>query len=77
MPGSKYDEGAIAAVPHKYEDEVRMWRNNRTPEDGEPDEVIRLVHWEEADGTEVTDPARIAELEAKLAAHLVAQEGNV
>lgn len=30
----------------------------------EPDEVLHFDQWSEADGTPVTDPGRIAELEA-------------
>jgi hypothetical protein len=33
---------------------------------GEPEEVVERVTWYEADGTEITDPERIAELEEKL-----------
>jgi len=47
---------------------LRKWENGRTPEDGEPDEVVTSEEWIGPDGEAVTDPAVIAELEARLAA---------
>ena len=44
---------------------VAAYRNGRTPADGEPDEVIEVELWREADGTEVTDPTRIAAIRAR------------
>jgi hypothetical protein len=46
--------------------QVRKWENGRTPADGDPDEVVVTEHWEEADGTVITDPARIERLEASM-----------
>ena len=43
---------------------LRKWENGRTPGDGPPDEESEAIHWFEADGTLVTDPDRIRELEA-------------
>ena len=43
---------------------LRKWEHYRTPEDGPPNEESEAVHWFEADGTLVTDPDRIRELEA-------------
>jgi hypothetical protein len=54
--GSPYRE-AIRIV--KYSSEGAYQR-------GEPEEVVERVTWYEADGTEITDPERIAELEEKL-----------
>ncbi len=50
--------------PHKIEGQVAKWENGRTPADGPPDEVDTFAGWVEADGTEITDPDRIAALEA-------------
>lgn len=47
---------------------LRKWENGRTPEDGEPDEVVTSEEWVGPDGEPVTDPELIAELEARLAA---------
>ena len=59
------DNAALGAI--KVRAMVRKWEGGRTPADGEPDDVIIREHWEEADGTVVTDPARIEQLEARLA----------
>lgn len=45
---------------------LKKWENGRTPEDGEPDEVIVSDQWYEADGTEIWDPERIAFLEQQV-----------
>ncbi len=44
---------------------LAKWEHGRGPDDGPPDEVIESETWHESDGSEVTDPARIAVLEAK------------
>lgn len=40
------------------------WEGERTPADGEPDEVVERVYWQRANGHVITDPATIARLEA-------------
>lgn len=50
-----------------YYQTVRLekWAPGRGPEDGPPDEVVLLGGWVDAvSGEDVTDPTRIAELEA-------------
>ena len=51
-----------------YREAVRLvkYRDEDAYRRDEPDEVIEWVTWYEADGTEITDPKRIAELEQKL-----------
>lgn len=44
---------------------VRKWEH-RTPDDGEPDEVVEHSVWTEPDGTLIEDADRIAALEASL-----------
>lgn len=48
----------------RYRTVVRKWEGGRTPEDGPPDAIEERVWFEDADGTEITDPDRIRELEA-------------
>jgi hypothetical protein len=55
-----------AGFAHKLSIAVRKWGPDKNPEADEPDEVLVRESWHEADGAEVTDPARIAELEAKV-----------
>lgn len=43
---------------------VATWRAGRTPDDGPPDAVQVAEQWQEPDGTPITDPARVAALEA-------------
>lgn len=61
---SNTDQATIGAYRVKVE--LAKWENHRTPADGPPDEVITVETWHEADGTEVTDPARAAVLESKI-----------
>jgi len=51
-----------------YREAVRLvkYRDEDAYQRGEPDEVVERVTWYEADGTQITDPERIAELEEKL-----------
>jgi len=51
-----------------YREAVRLvkYRDEDAYQRGEPEEVVERVTWYEADGTEVTDPERIAELEEQL-----------
>jgi len=51
-----------------YREAVRLvkYRDEDAYQRGEPEEVVERVTWYEADGTEVTDPERIAELEKQL-----------
>lgn len=55
---------------------LRKWENDRTPEDGEPDEVVTSEEWIGPDGAVVTDPDLIAELEARLAARERQEQEN-
>jgi hypothetical protein len=43
---------------------VAAYDNGRTPADGEPDRIVEVEVWQEADGTVVTDPERIAAIRA-------------
>ncbi len=43
---------------------IEKYHAGRTPDDGPPDEVEEQEIWHEADGALVTDPVRIAEIEA-------------
>lgn len=43
---------------------VSKYENGRTPADGDPDEVIAMERFFEADGREVVDAERIAEIRA-------------
>lgn len=51
-----------------YRETVTLEKYRGRPEDGAPYEVITTDQWFEADGTPVTDPARIAQLEAGIPA---------
>lgn len=55
------------AGPYKARAAVAKYNDGRTPDDGDPDEVVVVEGWFEADGMEVTDPQRIAEIEAMIA----------
>jgi hypothetical protein len=57
-------EQARAAV--KVQAKVKKYENGRTPEDGEPDEIVTQEYWLGLDGLPITDPARIAQLDASL-----------
>lgn len=52
--------------PMKVQTQLRKWENQRTPGDGEPDEVITQELWLDQDGAVIEDPERIAALEARL-----------
>lgn len=43
---------------------VAAWDDGRTPDDGPPDRVVETEVWLEADGTQITDEARIAVIRA-------------
>jgi hypothetical protein len=49
--------------PVRIAGRLDKYNNGRTPADGEPDEVEFFYKWFEMDGTEITDPLRIAELD--------------
>ncbi len=53
-------------APYKVAILLEKYERHRTPADGEPDDVVASAQWHEADGTPVTDPARIAELEERI-----------
>lgn len=46
---------------------LKKWESGRTPADGEPDEVTTLTYFVDEHGVEVTDDAKIAELNSRLA----------
>ncbi len=48
----------------KWVARIEKYHDGRTPDDGSPDAVEEQDVWHEADGAIVTDPARIAEIEA-------------
>lgn len=50
----------------RHEIIVAKYHNEHTPEDGDPDETVNVVIWTEADGTQITDEARIAVLDKSL-----------
>lgn len=50
--------------PYRLATKLAKWENGRTPDDGAPDDVLESSTWYEAGGTEITDPQRIAVLEA-------------
>lgn len=58
------DTARLGAMRHTIH--LAKWEHGRTPADGEPDEVLEHTVWTEADGMPITDPARIAALEASL-----------
>jgi hypothetical protein len=49
-------------APHKITIRVDKHFDGDTSHD--PDETVEVAQWFEADGSEVTDPARVAQLEA-------------
>jgi hypothetical protein len=51
-------------APYRIEMKLAKWENHRTPDDGDPDEIITSSAWYEG-GVEITDPVRIAQLEAE------------
>lgn len=53
--------------PTKYTVAVTKWEHDRTPDDGPPDQTVEQTAWIDTDGTEITDAARIAALEAQIA----------
>lgn len=53
--------------PYKVERHLAKWEHGRTPDDGPPDAVVSAVSWHDPDGTPITDPTRIADLEARVA----------
>jgi hypothetical protein len=50
----------------RHEMTLAKYHDGRTPEDGDPDEVDTITVWTEPDGTQITDEARIAALDASL-----------
>lgn len=44
--------------------QIAQYDDGRTPADGAPDRVVETERWYEADGREITDPARIAVIRA-------------
>lgn len=51
---------------HRVHGYVEKWENGRTPADGAPDSVEERVHWHDpVTGEEITDPDRIADLNAR------------
>ena len=56
----------VIGGPYKVALHLGKWNNHRTPDDGPPDEVIESATWHEVDGAEITDPARIAQLETQV-----------
>ena len=48
---------------------VAAYDNGRTPEDGEPDRVVEVEIWQEADGTVIDDNERIQEVKAWIEAN--------
>ena len=56
-------------TPHKRTFPVSIWEPGRSPQDGPPDRIEYDTHWFEADGTGITDKARIAELESQESHH--------
>lgn len=56
------DAGSLAS-----RHEVRIDKHTDGDAEGDPDETLTFTEWTEADGSVVTDPARIAALEASAA----------
>lgn len=55
--------GTVKAVAH-----IAKYNNGRTPADGEPDETVEVTGYFERSGDgliEITDPERIAAIEAR------------
>jgi hypothetical protein len=55
----------IMSGPYRAGFRLDKYNNDRTPDDGEPDEVIIISKWFEFDGTPIEDEARIADLEER------------
>lgn len=55
---------AVDVARYPYRQTVTLEKYIQRPAEGPPDEVIETEEWFEADGAPVTDPARIAQLEA-------------
>lgn len=55
------------SVPYKMQAMMEKWDSEEDYRAGLPPIVEERSTWHEADGTEVTDPDRIAELEAIIA----------
>jgi hypothetical protein len=53
-------------LPYREAIRLAKYRDEDADPRGKPEEVVERVTWYEADGTEITDPERIAELEEKL-----------
>lgn len=51
--------------PYRLATKIAKWENNRTPDDGPPDDVDIQFTWYDGGGVEITDPQRIAYLEAQ------------
>lgn len=58
-------EEQVIMGAQKFEAQAAKWENGRTPEDGPPDRIDTASFWME-NGEVVTDPNRLAELEAKI-----------
>lgn len=58
-------EEQVIIGAQKFEAQVAKWENGRTPDDGDPDKIDTESFWME-NGEVVSDPSRIAELEAKI-----------
>ncbi len=50
----------------RHEISVAKYHHGHTPEDGDPDETVNVIIWTEADGTPITDDARIAALDESI-----------
>ena len=61
----------VDAIPDIGEKQVIVFADwpGRSPQDGPPDRIEYDTHWFEADGTGITDKARIAELESQESHH--------
>lgn len=59
------ENDTIIIGAQKFEARVAKWENERTPDDGAPDRIDTESFWME-NGEIVSDPSRIAELEAKI-----------
>lgn len=59
-------ERDAVGLPYRIATKLVKFASQEAYERGEPDEVIETCEWYEADGTLVTDPARLAQLEASL-----------
>lgn len=50
--------------PYRASFHLAKYSNGRSPEDGEPDEVVFVSQWFEQDGMPIDDEQRIADLDA-------------